>query len=181
MRTLFTIHAGEFLVGNHIESKFKNLNVWVPSKDTGIDLLVTNKTNTKCVSLQVKFSRDFLVTHMGEIFQQGLKACGWWTLNKSKIMESSANYWVFVLHEHNQKDFHFIVIKPHELVEKLVAIHGNKNSFQSYLWVTKKNKCWEARDLHKKEQILLTNNAFKSDERDFSSYLNNWDIFKELA
>ena len=60
MRPLFTVHAGEFLVGQHIERKFKRTNVWVPTKDVGVDLLVTNATSTKAVSLQVKFSRDFL-------------------------------------------------------------------------------------------------------------------------
>jgi hypothetical protein len=31
MRPLFTVHAGEFLVGQHIESSFKDKNVWVPT------------------------------------------------------------------------------------------------------------------------------------------------------
>ena len=60
MRPLFTVHAGEFLVGQHIEKEFKDKSVWVPTKDKGIDLLVTNSGNTKAVTLQVKFSRDFL-------------------------------------------------------------------------------------------------------------------------
>src|SRR5690554_1866372 len=45
MQPLFTIHAGEYLVGSHIEQHLRDpngdkVNVWVPSKDTGIDLLV---------------------------------------------------------------------------------------------------------------------------------------------
>src|SRR5690554_7689567 len=68
MQPLFTIHAGEYLVGSHIEQHLRDpngdkVNVWVPSKDTGIDLLVTDKTNKKTTSLQVKFSKDFLLTH----------------------------------------------------------------------------------------------------------------------
>ena len=177
MRAYFTIHAGEYLVGNFIESKFKNLNVWIPSKDTGIDLLVTNKENTKCVSLQVKFSKDFLITHMSENFQQGLKSCGWWTLSKEKIAKSKADYWVFVLPEHNNKGFHFIIIKPQQLLEKLKAIHGDMKSYQSYLWVAQKNKCWEARGLHKKDQILA-NDSYSNNDRDFSKHLNNWDAIK---
>jgi hypothetical protein len=39
MRPIFTIHAGEFIVGEHLERKFKGLNIWVPTKDTGVDLL----------------------------------------------------------------------------------------------------------------------------------------------
>ncbi len=52
MQSLFTIHAGEYLVGLHIEQHLRDpngdkVNVWVPFKDTGIDLPVTNKTNKR--------------------------------------------------------------------------------------------------------------------------------------
>ena len=49
MKPLFTIHAGEYLVGSYIEKHFKKYNVWIPSKDTGIDLLVTNSKNNKTI------------------------------------------------------------------------------------------------------------------------------------
>jgi hypothetical protein len=62
MRPLFTVHAGEFLAGEYIERHFRNTNVWVPTKDTGTDLLVTDKKNQATVSLQVKFSRDFFLS-----------------------------------------------------------------------------------------------------------------------
>jgi hypothetical protein len=42
MRPLFSIHAGEFLVGNEIERRFPAATLWLPAKDTGVDLLVTN-------------------------------------------------------------------------------------------------------------------------------------------
>lgn len=47
MQPLFTIHAGAYLVGSHIKQHLRGpngekVNVWVPSKDTGIDLLVTD-------------------------------------------------------------------------------------------------------------------------------------------
>ncbi len=64
MKPLFTIHAGELLVDHEIERKFRRVNVWIPTKDTGVDLLVSNNDNTTTVSLQVKFSRDYLVTSM---------------------------------------------------------------------------------------------------------------------
>lgn len=59
MKSLFTIQAGEYLVGSYIESNFKNINVWMPSKDTGINLLLTNSNNSKTVSLQINFSKYF--------------------------------------------------------------------------------------------------------------------------
>lgn len=42
MQPLVTIHAGEYLVGSHIEQRLRDLNgdkvnIWVTSKDAGID------------------------------------------------------------------------------------------------------------------------------------------------
>ena len=39
MKSLFTVHAGEYLVGSHIERNFKRVNVWLPAKDTGVEQL----------------------------------------------------------------------------------------------------------------------------------------------
>lgn len=47
MRPIFTDHASEYLLGRHIEKMFKSLNVWVPSKDMGVDLLVTGTSNKR--------------------------------------------------------------------------------------------------------------------------------------
>jgi hypothetical protein len=58
MKAFFTVHAGEYLVGEHIEQTYPRWRVWVPSRDTGIDLLVTDSRHRKAVSLQVKSSRD---------------------------------------------------------------------------------------------------------------------------
>jgi len=54
MKTLFTVHAGEFLVDSEIEQQIPGARIWLPSKDTGIDLLVTDSRNTQAVALQVK-------------------------------------------------------------------------------------------------------------------------------
>src|ERR1700674_3601414 len=111
MRPLFTIHAGEFIVGEFIEQNFPTLNVWIPSKDTGIDLLVTDEKNTSLVSLQVKLSRDYKAPEAADEFDRNLVAAGWLTLSHEKIAKSTANYWVFVLVSHERKMVpQFIVI-----------------------------------------------------------------------
>jgi hypothetical protein len=174
MKTLFTVHAGEFLVGSEIEKRITGANVWVPSKDKGIDLLVSDSQNVQLVTIQVKFSRDFLVTHMEEIFQKGLLACGWWTHKRKKIQESKADFWIFVLQAFDPKKTQYIIISPRELDQRLLQIHGNIETLQSYLWVTEKGKCWETRGLSKKDQILIANNAYTNEYRNFSWYLNAW-------
>lgn len=179
MKPLFTIHAGEYVVGDFLERQFRDVNLWVPSKDTGIGLLVTDKKNKKTVSLQVKFSRDFLA-HMPIVFQKPLKACGWWSLNREKIAKSSADYWVFVLVGFERRSTDFVVIKPLELLKRLDALHTRAKTIQSYLWVTEKRKCWETRGLKRKEQIEIAQDLFSDKSRDFSSYLNDWSCLKAL-
>ena len=180
MRPLFTIHAGEFVVGDYIERKFRNVNLWVPSRDTGIDLLVTDSNNKNSLSLQVKFSSDFLTTHMSAIFQKPLRACGWWSLNREKIEKSKADYWVFVLIGFEHRTTDFVIIKPSDLLTRLLAIHNKSKTIQSYLWVTEKNRCWESRSLKRQEQLAIAQGQYSNIERDFSRYLNNWSPIQAL-
>lgn len=177
MKPIFTIHAGEYLVASFIEEKFKNYNVWIPSKDTGIDLLITNSTNKKTVSVQVKFSKDWTI-HATETLQHGLKSCGWWALNRDKLSKSPADFWIFVLYGLSQESIQYVIIRPKELLKKLTSIHGGIKTIQTYLWVTTKDKCWEARGLKKEEQILVANHRYLNKSRDFKEYLNNWGAMK---
>jgi len=181
MRPIFTIHAGEFIVGEYIERNFRNLNVWVPSKDDGIDLLITNDKATKQLSLQVKLSRDYLVTHLGPEFQKPLRACGWWTLDRFKIAKSKANYWVFLVAGADQRTRDFIIIKPAVLLKRLQSIHGRQAKIQMYFWVTEKGTCWESRGLNRGEQLSIAHGAYKDRDRDFSEFLNNWHSLKVIS
>ena len=179
MQPLFTIHAGEYLVGSYIEKHFKKYNVWVPSKDTGIDLLVTNSKNNKTVSLQVKYSKDYTATHMKSEFHDSFKAWGWWTLNRKKIKTSKADLWVFVMQSFAQKTVECVVIPPNTLLEILENIHGKKKLYQSYMWVRGDNKCWETRGLKKPEKRLLADNDCEDPTRNLTQYLNNWKLMTE--
>jgi hypothetical protein len=179
MKVLFTLHAGEVIAGDYIERKYKRVQVWVPTKDTGIDLLVTGK-NKKTLSLQVKYSRDFLAG-LGTEFQKPLRACGWWTLYRQKIERSPADYWIFVLAGFERRSTDFIIITPAELLRRLDAIYPKKlNICHTYIWVTEKKKCWATRGLKKTDQSLIAQDKFKDVERDFGDYLNNWSPIKDL-
>jgi hypothetical protein len=181
MKPIFTVHAGEFLVGEHIERKFRRVHVWVPSQDMGTDLLVTDRDNTKAVSLQVKFSRDFLVTHMPAEFQKPMRACGWWSLNREKIQSSRADYWVFVLVGCDRRSRDFVIIKPGELLRRLDSIHGRVSRIQSYLWITEAGRCWETRGLNRREQRQIAQGDFQHRNRDFTKLLNNWAPIEALT
>lgn len=184
MKPIFSIHAGEFVAGEYIERNFHGVNLWVPAKDRGIDLMVTDAENKRTVSFQVKFSRDFLVTDMPPEFQKPLRACGWWTLNREKIAKSPADYWIFVLVGFVRRTTDFVIVKPSTLLTRLDEIHGKMErtgKFQTYLWVTKMERCWETRGLKRVDQLAIAEGRFSVDARDFSTFLNNWQPIKDLT
>jgi hypothetical protein len=178
VKPLFTIHAGEYIAAEFIEHEFRRVNIWVPAKDTGVDLLVSDARNKKAVSLQVKFSRDFRAD-MAAVFQKPLRACGWWSLNRKKITSSPADYWVFVLIGFATHSTDFVILKPSELLKRFDAIREKKERIDTYLWVTENDRCWETRGLNLPDRLLIAQGDFKSTERDFTAYLNNWQPIKE--
>jgi len=177
MKPIFTIHAGEYLVGTYIEQNIPNCEVWIPSKDTGVDFLLTNKNDrSKNVSIQVKFSKDFL-PEMNAVYHDELKACGWWTLNPEKILKSTADLWIFAPYSFANKNVEFVIIEPQELFKRFQNIHGISKSITTYLWVTKSHQCYETRGLKKKDLDSLVGNGPEGydSNRDFSSFLNAWE------
>jgi hypothetical protein len=177
MKPLFTVHAGEYLVGSHIERTHPRWSLWLPAKDTGIDLLISDSKNGKTVSLQVKFSKDFTPTHRSVLLQNRLTATGWWTHQAQKIRKSPADFWVFVLPSFIEHQTTFIIIPPGELLRRLRLIHGaTRARFHSYLWVTKTGRCWEARGLATADQELMAFDRFSNKPRDFSAFINAWHL-----
>ncbi len=157
MRPLFSIHAGEYLVGSHLEERFPKIDLWIPATDTGIDLLATNASATRAVSLQVKFSKDFNPNGRKPTLQSKLAAAGWWTHQDAKIENSRADFWVFV--------------------------HGmSKKRIHSYLWLTNSKRCWEARGLNNEDQDKLANDVYRNPDRDFTQFRNAWsELERRLA
>ena len=193
MTPLFTIHAGEYLTGLHVQKSLK-LNAWIPAKDIGVDLLVTDRTNRHTVSLQVKYGKDFLPEEKNPELREKLRCLSWFTLDRKKLATSPAEFWVFVLHGFKSKVPDFVVIPTVELQQRMAKLHNEKteNTLQLYLCTTgsrdkKTGKieanwgdagCWEIRGLgHDMPQI--EEGVRKQPSRDFSSYLNanGWDTF----
>ncbi|AZU57592.1 hypothetical protein ACTJK6_08590 [Ralstonia sp. 22086] len=174
MRPLFTIHAGEYIVGDYIEQRFPDLRVWIPSKDDGVDLLVTDKTHRKTVSLQIKFSKDHLATGRNRNATAAIKSGGWWTFDPKKIAQSTADYWVLVLCEFTSRSYDFVIIEPKELARRYKRIAPNKKTIQSYFWVTRQKECWETRSLSKEELAQVCDGSYKDNARQFTSFLNRW-------
>jgi hypothetical protein len=177
MKPIFSIHAGEYLVATHIEENYKDLNVWLPSKDTGVDILVTDKANRRTLCVQVKFSKDFLGSlgnSTSDAVVTKVKAGGWWTFNQTKLSKSAADLWILVLYRFTKRDYDFIIIEPQELLKRYRALGKNQEVIQSYVWVTSSNRCWETRGLSKQQQDEVALDQYTNPIRDLSQYLNNW-------
>ena len=174
MRSIFTIHAGEYLVGTRIEESFPELRVWVPSKDRGIDLLVTDEEGQKLVSLQVKFSKDYLATNHRSVATPAIESGGWWRLDREKLRDSPADLWVMVLYQFHTRRFDFVVIPPSKLLARYDELRACSRTIQSYIWVTTQGRCWETRGLKKAGLQEVCDGTYQDPTRDLTSYLNAW-------
>jgi hypothetical protein len=174
MRPIFTIHAGEYLAATEIERRFRHLQVWIPSKDTGIDLLVTDDQQNKVASLQVKFSKDYLGSAGSAAAAPEITSSGWWTFQREKIAKSPADFWVLTLYQFQSRKFDFVIVPPHDLLARYDRIAPESKAIQSYFCVTAAARCWEVRGLGKTEMAAIRAGTYANSARDFSSYLNVW-------
>lgn len=136
----------------------------------------------RSVSLQVKFSRDYVATDMSPIFRARLRACGWWTFNHAKLHASRADYWVLVLLGFNAQSTDFVIIPPSELLTRLNVVRRPKRRrIQSYVRVTEADACWETRGLMRADQLAVADGTYKNPARALTRFLNNWSPIERLT
>jgi hypothetical protein len=177
MKPLFTVHEGEFLVGDHINRKLgRRYEVWVPTKDEGIDLLVTRrKGKQRPVRLQVKFSRDF---GSKRIPPEKLLARAWFTLRPDKVRKSRADLWVFVVLT-LRHDAYFALVPTSELRKRIPKNAGKM--WNLYLTVFRPKKCFDFRGAKKdEEQVAVLGRRFDR-KRDYSRFLENWRLLAQMS
>jgi hypothetical protein len=177
MKPLFTIHEGEFLVGDHINRRLGHkYDVWVPTKDSGVDLLVTRKRRLgKAVGLQVKFSRSYSIR---EEMARHLIATSWFTLEPAKIRKSQADLWVFVILTLKHEE-HFMVIPTPELRKRIPRGHGTM--WNLYLGVFDDGSCYQLRGLGREEMMDIPHRGVRNPHRDFSGWLEHWQLLDRLT
>ncbi len=174
-------------LSNLRQPQLNPLNVWIPSKDTGVDLLITHCDNRKSASLQVEFSKDFVPEARRESsIKSCLLATGWWTHDQQKIENSRADFWVFVLPSFLDHRTSFIIIPSRELLRRLRSIHGHCDQrVQSYFCITKPtkstaSKCWEHRGLGRDDLKKIGEDCFANELRDFSVFLDAWNQIEKV-
>lgn len=181
MKPIFTLHAGEFVFGEHIESNYRGIRLWVPTKDTGIDFLITDAAGKATVSIQVKMSRDYRPSLASTEFERGLRAAGWFVFSHSALESSPADIWSIVLISHERKSQPvFVNVPPQELLACLVKTHGKRKSYHLYPWLFQDGRCIEGRGMKKPDKKLFISGEYETGSRDLSSYHENWDFMKPL-
>jgi hypothetical protein len=172
----YQTHFAEDIVKDEIHKVFKNrFNVYIPTKDNGIDILLTDKENKKNVTIQVKWSKN----HHPDYENQN-DCFGWFTFKKNKLEKSIADFWVIVVPQSFTKKFKFVVVKPSELISMYKKFNIYDDVVNSYLDISG-NKVFESRGLSKierKDQINSKNNT--NNPREFVDVLNNWARIEEL-
>jgi len=173
MTPIFTVHAGEYLVGTYLERKFRGCRVWIPSKDSGIDLLLTDTSCSRTVPLQVKYSRDYVDSSPADPAFRAITRSSFVSLQRHKIETSPARYWVIVLHSFTSKNPRFLVIPPSELLKRIEAHHGRQKTYRLYFCVVNERMCWDLRcPVAEQREALASGTITRS--RDFSGFLDDW-------
>ncbi len=175
MTPLRTVHAGEFLVGTHLERTFRGCRVWMPSRDSGIDLLVTDNECLRTVSLQVKFSRSF---EWDNLAFPGVIVSSFFTVQRRKLEASPAQYWVFVLHPFNSKHPHFLVIRRKELLEEHIKKYpAHQDAQRLYFTLVGESEsncqCWDLRCSVAEQKNALRSKTI-APYLDYSAFLDDW-------
>lgn len=170
MKPIFTIHEGEFLVGDYITRKLgKRYDVWVPTRDSGVDLLVTRrKGKGRPVGLQVKFSRSYRIP-------KGVVATSWFKLEPAKVRASRADLWVFVIITLKHKQY-FVVIPTRELARRIPKDCGSK--WHVYLWVYPGKRCYNVRDIPARDRPAVRHNGVSLRALNFTAWLGAWESLK---
>lgn len=180
MKPLFTIHEGEFLVGDHI-ARTKNLSrrfeVYVATKDEGTDLLLARRRGkSRPIRLQVKCSRSFDGAAGKKVPTEAFSALGWYVLNKAKLKiknklkASPSDFWIFVVHTFEHKK-HFVVVPVAELRRRArKAKRGNR--WHLYLTVLEGGRCYDLRGVKNADAKRAVSTRKIQGHLDYSDYLD---------
>ena len=177
MKPLFTIHEGEFLVGEYISRKLKDrYDVYVPVKDRGIDLLVAHRRKRlPPLGIQVKFSRGFNDRHKTP---DEFLTRGWYTLNPQKVRESPADLWVFAILTLRHEAYYVVI--PHRELRKRVP-RRSPGPWHVYITVYKEDRCYDTRGLKNTQVRRILDHGCNWPHRDYSDYLNEWNQLEEFS
>jgi len=187
IRNIWSLTVDEALVISEIRQKLgkDKYEVFLPANSQlkDIDLILMNLERMEPITLQVKGSRTWEESKkVKQIYGEG--TAGWIQIRKTTIYEPSfrIDFFIFVFHNlvdttekgvtKKQIKINYLIIPADRLKERIVgrtAIQmGGGVFYKLFIWIDDKGR--RAFDF-----------AEKGKEIEFSDFLDNWDILKQVA
>lgn len=151
MKNHYSLNPGEFFVVEELRTKRKDLEVYIPVKDHGWDLLAIKGDGTPPVRIQVKESR----THS--------RGNSWHQVRKDKLQDADVFVFVTYVPEVSGAKTRFtqdyVVVPCSDLEQKCKAKKTSKGIYRFYFG-------------YKDGQLM----DFRGDQQDFSKFRKAWHL-----
>ena len=142
MKNFYALNAGEFFVAQEILKHRKDLQLYFPLKDVGVDLLAIKPSSPRPTSIQVKESR----TYEGRVSSQGFS---WHQLRDCKLKD--ADVFVFISYipvikgSRTAFDMDFVVIPNKDLVALCEKKKAGRGKY-SFYFAREEGRLFDLRD-----------------------------------
>jgi hypothetical protein len=169
IRNLWSLEPGECIVAEEILDKLKDVEVYFPVHDVGIDLLIVK--GKKHVGIQVKESRYYI----GRAWKSGHVGHSWQQIKKIKFDKSKGrvDFYVFLTYlpiqaEHKVSSFgyKFLIVPSSELEKRMAVKDAGKKSIYSFCFHFQDKNVWD-------ERVTVT---LDNPLTDYSRFLNAWQL-----
>lgn len=172
VRNLWSLEPGECIIAEEILDKLKDVEVFFPVHDVGVDLLVVR--GKKHVGIQVKESRYYV----GRAWKSGHVGHSWQQLKRIKFDRSKGkvDFYVFLTYlpiqtEHKVSSFgyKFLIVPSSELEKRMTVKDAGKRSVYSFYFHFQDKNVWDERVTGTLDDPLT----------DYRQFLNAWDLVDE--
>ena len=169
VRNLWSLEPGECIVAEEILDELKDVEVFFPVHDVGIDLLVVK--GRKHVGVQVKESRYYI----GRTWRSGHVGHSWQQLKRMKFERGKGrvDFYVFLTYlpiqaEHKISSFgyKFLIVPSSELEKRMAVKDAGKSSIYSFCFHFQDKNVWD-------ERVTTT---LDNPLTDYTQFLNAWDL-----
>jgi hypothetical protein len=168
VRNLWSLEPGECIVAEEILNRLKDVEVYFPIHDVGVDLLVVR--GKRHVGIQVKESRYYIK----RMWKSGHVGHSWQQLKKVKFErgKDKVDFYVFPTYlpiegEHKVSTFgyKFLVVPSDEIEKRVVIKDPGKRDIFSFCFHFQDRNVWD-------ERVRLT---LDDPRTDYSQFLNAWE------
>ena len=158
------MNAHELIVFDKLESK--GYSVFYPRRDRGVDCVVTSQElQGKFVKIQIKGSRKY----------EG--GGGWFQVSRNQLETAKADIWIFIwpdILRPGKIEPMFLLIRPGELLHRALSVPGpGSNETLNLYFERREDQIIQTRGLRKKTS--------PEPARNFTAYLDNWQLVESLA